>query len=87
VALLCRRATFDAVLRCKAARESGITLHTGHVDGLVRYHGRVLGVTATGRGLMADVVIDASGRVSRYTGAVRAAAEGGDCAAVYVDRQ
>jgi 2-polyprenyl-6-methoxyphenol hydroxylase-like FAD-dependent oxidoreductase len=87
VALLCRRATFDAVLRCQAARESGITLHTGHVDGLVRDHGGVLGVTVTGRGLMADVVIDASGRVSRYTGAVRAAAEGGDCAAVYVDRQ
>ena len=40
-----------------------------------------------GRTLAADLVIDASGRASRFTSAVRAHAEGGDCGATYVTRQ
>src|SRR6185437_282003 len=40
-ALLCRRATFDATLRRRAAREPAITLAAGRVDGLVRERGRV----------------------------------------------
>ena len=39
-------------------------------------------ITVTG-----DVIIDASGRASRFTGDVRPPAEGGDCGAVYVTRQ
>jgi flavin-dependent dehydrogenase len=86
-ALLCRRATFDSVLHQRARREPRITFHTGHVDGLIRERGRVGGVTVSGRTFRADAVIDASGRASRFTGGIRVAAEGGDCGAVYVDRQ
>jgi 2-polyprenyl-6-methoxyphenol hydroxylase-like FAD-dependent oxidoreductase len=85
-ALLCRRATFDAVLRRCAEGESRVILRTGHVDGLMHEHGRIRGVTLSGRTLTGDVVIDASGRASRFTGDVRPPAEGGDCGAVYVDR-
>jgi flavin-dependent dehydrogenase len=85
-ALLCRRATFDAVLRRCAEGESGVILHTGHVDGLMHERGRIRGVTLSGRTLPGDVVIDASGRASRFTGDVRPPAEGGECGAVYVDR-
>lgn len=86
-ALLCRRATFDAVLRQRASAEPRIAFRTGHVDGLLREHGRVAGVTLSGRAVHANVVIDASGRASRFTSDVRAPAEGGDCGAVYIDRQ
>ena len=40
-----------------------------------------------GRTLPADLVIDASGRSSRFTDRIRPPAEGGDCGAVYVTRQ
>jgi 2-polyprenyl-6-methoxyphenol hydroxylase-like FAD-dependent oxidoreductase len=85
-ALLCRRATFDAVLHRRAMGEPGVSVHTGHVDGLIRQRGRVRGVTVFGRTLTGDAVIDASGRASRFTGDVRPPAEGGDCGAVYIDR-
>jgi 2-polyprenyl-6-methoxyphenol hydroxylase-like FAD-dependent oxidoreductase len=85
-ALLCRRATFDAVLRRSAMGTPGISVHTGHVGGLSRERGRVRGVTLFGRTLTGDAVIDASGRASRFTGDVRPPAEGGDCGAVYIDR-
>jgi len=86
-ALLCRRSTFDATLRRRAAREPAITLATGRVDGLVRERGRVLGVTLADRALTGGLVIDASGRAGRFAGDGRTSAEGGDCGAVYVDRQ
>jgi 2-polyprenyl-6-methoxyphenol hydroxylase-like FAD-dependent oxidoreductase len=86
-ALLCRRATFDAVLRRSAMREPGITVRTGHVDGLIRQRGRVRGVTLLDGALTGDVVIDASGRASRFTSAVRPSAKASDCGAVYIDRQ
>ena len=86
-ALLCRRATFDAVMRRCAVAEPGVTVLTGHVDGLVRDRGRIHGVTSHGATLTAELVIDASGRASTLTRGVRAPAEGGDCGAVYIDRQ
>jgi 2-polyprenyl-6-methoxyphenol hydroxylase-like FAD-dependent oxidoreductase len=86
-ALLCRRATFDAVLRQRAMGEPGISVHTGHVGGLIRQHGRIRGVTLLDGTLTGDVVIDASGRASRFTGDVRPPAEASDCGAVYIDRQ
>jgi len=49
--------------------------------------GRVRGVTWLGGTLTAEWVIDASGRASKFTSDVRAPAEGGDCGAVYIDRQ
>jgi 2-polyprenyl-6-methoxyphenol hydroxylase-like FAD-dependent oxidoreductase len=85
-ALHCRRMTFDRVLRHSARTQRGITLVTGHVDEVLREGGRVVGVSAGGRTLAAGLVIDASGRASRFACAVRAPAEGGDCGATYVTR-
>jgi 2-polyprenyl-6-methoxyphenol hydroxylase-like FAD-dependent oxidoreductase len=66
--------------------ESSVDVRTAHVDGLAWDGERVRGVTVAGHVLTGDVVIDASGRASRFTGDVRPTAEGGDCGAVYVDR-
>jgi 2-polyprenyl-6-methoxyphenol hydroxylase-like FAD-dependent oxidoreductase len=85
-ALLCRRATFDAVLHRRAIQEPGISVTTGHVDGLIRDHGRITGVALPGRMLSGDVVVDASGRASRFTSGLRPPAEVSDCGAVYIDR-
>jgi flavin-dependent dehydrogenase len=85
-ALLCRRATFDAVLLRRAVAEPRIEVRTGHVDGVVEQHGRIRGVSLWGRAITGDVVIDASGRASRFTAHLRPPPEGGDCGAVYVDR-
>jgi 2-polyprenyl-6-methoxyphenol hydroxylase-like FAD-dependent oxidoreductase len=87
VALLCRRMVFERVLRGTAEAQQGVTLITGHVDTLLRERGRATGVAVDGRALVGDVVVDASGRSSRFTGDVRPPAEGGDCGAVYVTRQ
>jgi 2-polyprenyl-6-methoxyphenol hydroxylase-like FAD-dependent oxidoreductase len=87
VALLCRRLAFERVLRNTAKTQRGVTLVTGHVDGLLRARGRATGVMVDGGTLTGGVVIDASGRGSRFTGDVRPPAEGGDCGAVYVTRQ
>jgi 2-polyprenyl-6-methoxyphenol hydroxylase-like FAD-dependent oxidoreductase len=84
--LLCRRMVFERVLR-NTAKAQGATLVTGHVDGLSRERGRTVGVRVHGRTLAAGLVIDASGRGSRYANAVRGPAEGGDCGATYVSRQ
>ncbi len=86
-ALLCRRMTFDRVLRDSAKVEPRITLVAGHVDHLLQAGGRATGVRVHGRTLAADLVIDASGRASRFTSTVRAPAAGGDCGATYVTRQ
>jgi len=87
VALLCRRTTFERMLWNRAARQQGITLLCGHVDRLLTDDSRVIGV-AMGRDTVGgDIVIDASGRASRFTNGVRPPAEGGDCGAVYVTRQ
>ena len=85
--LLCRRTTFDRVLRNSAKAQRGVTLVTGHVDELLSERGHATGVKVHGRTLAAGLVIDASGRASRFTSAVRAPAEGGDCGATYVTRQ
>jgi len=87
VALLCRRILFEQVLRRAAEAQQGVALVTGHVDTLVQERGRAAGVTVDGRTVDGDVIIDASGRASRFTGDVRPAAQGGDCGAVYVTRQ
>ena len=87
VALLCRRTTFERTLRNRAAAQQGITLLCGHVDRIEHDRGRAVGVTVDGRTLPAGLVIDASGRSSRFTDAIRPIAEGGDCGSVYVTRQ
>ncbi len=87
VALLCRRVLFEQVLRRATAAQQGVSLVTGHVDSLVRERGRAAGVTVDGRTVAGDLIIDASGRASRFTGDVRPPVQGGDCGAVYVTRQ
>lgn len=87
IALLCRRMVLERVLRHTAKAQQGLTLITGHVDTLLAERGRATGIAVDGRTLAGDVVIDASGRSSRFTGTARPHAEGGDCGAVYVTRQ
>jgi 2-polyprenyl-6-methoxyphenol hydroxylase-like FAD-dependent oxidoreductase len=87
VALLCRRSVFERGLRRAAKSQQGVTLITGHVDGFVRDRSRTAGIAVGGHTLSGDVVIDASGRASRFTGDARPPAQGGDCGAVYVTRQ
>jgi 2-polyprenyl-6-methoxyphenol hydroxylase-like FAD-dependent oxidoreductase len=87
LALLCRRTTFERVLWNRAAAQQRVTLLCGHVDRIERDRGRAHGLTVDGQTLPADVVIDASGRSSRFTDGIRPPAEGGDCGAVYVTRQ
>lgn len=85
-ALLCRRILFEQVLRQAASTEPGVTLVTGHVDQVVRERGHVVGIRVAGRMLSAELVIDASGRASRVTAAVRPPAMGQACFAAYVSR-
>jgi 2-polyprenyl-6-methoxyphenol hydroxylase-like FAD-dependent oxidoreductase len=87
VALLCRRATFERVLWQRAAEQRGVTLRCGHVDRIELDRGRAVGITVDGHTLRAGLVIDASGRSSRFSDGIRPPAEGGDCGAVYVTRQ
>jgi 2-polyprenyl-6-methoxyphenol hydroxylase-like FAD-dependent oxidoreductase len=87
VAMLCRRATFERVLHAHAATQPGVTLKCGHIDRVERDRGSVVGVSVDGVTVPCDLVIDASGRSSRFTDGIRPQAEGEDCGAVYVTRQ
>lgn len=89
VALRCRRAVFERVLRDIALREPRLTMVVGHVDRVHRYAGRAVGVAVDGSRLECDLVIDASGRASRVMREARGTdnSEGGPCGAAYVSRQ
>jgi 2-polyprenyl-6-methoxyphenol hydroxylase-like FAD-dependent oxidoreductase len=84
-----RRSTFERALRLAAEKQPGLTLRTGHVDGLVLDRGRVTGARVDGSFVEADLVVDASGRAGRLG---RSSALGGapdldgDCGLAYVDR-
>jgi 2-polyprenyl-6-methoxyphenol hydroxylase-like FAD-dependent oxidoreductase len=85
--LHCRRMVFERVLRARAAVEPGITVATGHVEGILAEGGRAVGLKAQRRTIKGDLVIDASGRASRVTAGIRPPPEGGPCGAAYVTRQ
>ncbi|OBF33550.1 FAD-dependent oxidoreductase [Mycobacterium sp. ACS1612] len=87
LAMLCRRAIFERVLRAHAATQPGVTLQYGHIDRVEQDRGRVVGISVDGVTVPSDLVIDASGRSSRFTDGIRPRAEGEDCGAVYVTRQ
>src|SRR3954453_15123638 len=70
-ALLFRRATFDAALRRRALVEPRIEVRTDHVGGVVEHGGGIPGVSLSSHALVGDVVIDASGRGSRFTADLR----------------
>ncbi|MCT7661905.1 NAD(P)/FAD-dependent oxidoreductase [Mycobacterium deserti] len=86
-ALHCRRMVFERELWRCAAEEPRLRLVCGHVDDVVAHRGRTTGVRVDGRQVSADLVIDASGRASRFTRALRGRGEGADCGATYVGRQ
>ena len=86
-ALLCRRALFERTLRRSAAAQPGVTLVTGHVEGVLAQGRRAGGVRIGDTTLTADMVIDASGRAGRFTTAIRPAAASSPCGAVYIGRQ
>ncbi|MEP7019464.1 MAG: tryptophan 7-halogenase [Pseudonocardiales bacterium] len=87
--VLSRRSTFERALRHAAEKQPGLTLRTGHVDGLVLDRGQVVGARVDGSLVEADLVVDASGRAGRLG---RSSAQGGDpeldgdCGLAYVDR-
>lgn len=67
----------------------GLTLRTGHVDGLVLDRGRVIGARVDGSVVEADLVVDAtgrSGRLGRSGAQTRGPELDGDCGLAYVDR-
>lgn len=86
VVLHCRRSTFDAELYVAATAEAGVAMRVGHADCARVEHGRVTGVRFDGAALDADVVIDATGRGSRFTPRSRPSIEG-ECGIVYATRQ
>ncbi|MGA9343818.1 MAG: tryptophan 7-halogenase [Nocardioidaceae bacterium] len=87
--MLSRRSTFERALRRSADMQSGLTLRTGHVDGIVSDRGHVIGARVDGSFVEADLVVDASGRAGRLG---RSSGQGGDpsldgdCGLAYVDR-
>ncbi len=87
--VLSRRSTFERALRQAAQSQPGLTLRTGHVDGLVLDRGRVVGARVEGSRVDADLVVDASGRMGhlRASGATGSDPRlAGDCGLAYVDR-
>jgi 2-polyprenyl-6-methoxyphenol hydroxylase-like FAD-dependent oxidoreductase len=87
--MLSRRSTFERALRHAAEQQPGLTLRTGHVDGLALDHGAVIGARVNGSLVEADLVVDASGRAGRLdptSGQGRGPELDGDCGLAYVDR-
>jgi 2-polyprenyl-6-methoxyphenol hydroxylase-like FAD-dependent oxidoreductase len=80
-----RRSVLERALRSAASGMSGLSLHAGHVDGLLVEDGRVTGAVVEKVPLMADLVVDASGRSSRIDRTTDPELEG-LCGLAYVDR-
>ena len=78
-----RRITYERALRRAAAEVRGLTIAVGRVQSLLERAGRVAGVVVDGHETEADLVIDASGRLSRLAGP---ALLGGDTGMSYVTR-
>lgn len=80
-----RRSVLERALRSAASDTPGLTLHTGHIDGLLTADGRVTGAVVDKVPLTADLVVDASGRSSRIDRTTDPELEG-LCGLAYVDR-
>jgi 2-polyprenyl-6-methoxyphenol hydroxylase-like FAD-dependent oxidoreductase len=82
-----RRSTFERALRATVAREPGLRLLRGHVEGVTSAAGRATGLLVDGSEVPAWLVIDASGRSGRATRELPPRRGiGGPCGIVYVDR-
>lgn len=78
-----RRVTYERALRQAAPHVDRLTIRTGHVSDLIVRAGRVIGSTIDGASVGADVVIDATGRRSRFA---LPPTVGGDTGMSYVTR-
>jgi 2-polyprenyl-6-methoxyphenol hydroxylase-like FAD-dependent oxidoreductase len=88
VGMRSRRETFERPLRSAAALQPGLELRRGHVDAVLAESGQARGLRVDGQDLLADLVVDASGRAGRVTRSLRPPpAVGGDTGVAYVDRQ
>lgn len=83
LAVRSRRSTYERALRRAAADVQRLTIATGRVDGLAYDAGRVVGVIVDGGRHEADLVIDASGRLSRLAPPPEI---GGETGMAYVSR-
>jgi 2-polyprenyl-6-methoxyphenol hydroxylase-like FAD-dependent oxidoreductase len=92
--MLCRRSTFEQVLREAATAEPGVTFRRGHADDVLRdddgdalrLGGRATGLLVDGEDLPADLVLNASGRNGKIGDTLRAPETGSDCGMSYVSR-
>ena len=66
-----RRVTFERALRAAALSRPGLQVRRGHAEQVTRRHGRADGIRVDGTDLIADLVIDASGRAGRVTRSLR----------------
>ena len=78
-----RRSTYERALRRAAGDVDGLTVATGRVERLLEETGRVVGAVVDGAPRHADLVIDASGRLSRFAGPPEI---GADAGMAYVSR-
>jgi 2-polyprenyl-6-methoxyphenol hydroxylase-like FAD-dependent oxidoreductase len=78
-----RRITYERALRTAAAVVPGLDVRVGNVERLVERKGRVVGVVVDGTPMAADLVIDASGRLTRMAAAPEL---NGDVGMAYVSR-
>jgi 2-polyprenyl-6-methoxyphenol hydroxylase-like FAD-dependent oxidoreductase len=86
-ALRCRRMVFERELRRCAANEPLIRHVNGHAGDVVARNGRATGVRVGEHLVKGELVIDASGRASRFARTLRGRGEGADCGATYAGRQ
>ena len=78
-----RRITYERALRQAAADVAGLDVAVGNVEDLVERGGRVVGAVVDGSIVTADLVIDASGRLSRLAAPPEL---NGDVGMAYVSR-
>lgn len=81
-----RRSTVERELRTAALREPGVCLVAGHADEVAIEVGRVRGLVVDGTLLVADLVVDATGRTGRLSEGLRAPSIGVDSGFAYVTR-
>lgn len=88
VGIRSRRATLERAIRAAVEEVPGVRFHRAHASGVAQAHGRARGVIVNASVVEADLVLDASGRTSRFTDDLPPAdGIGGACGMAYVDRQ
>jgi 2-polyprenyl-6-methoxyphenol hydroxylase-like FAD-dependent oxidoreductase len=78
-----RRSTYERALRRAAATVEGLSVVAGRVERLAEANGRVAGAVIDGAIVGADLVVDASGRLSRFAPPVGIS---GDTGMTYLNR-